>query len=70
MYDCTAFPGYDARVWVLKGWYAAVLVDLEKAGAFDAVGCIAEFPQFDGVGDVEGGENYGYFKRAGSCAVG
>lgn len=42
--DCSAFPGYDAGVGILEGWHAAVLVDLEKIVAFDAVWCIAELP--------------------------
>ena len=65
-----AFPGYDTGVGILEGGHAAVFVDLEKVGAFDAVGCIAELPEFDGVGELEGGENYGYFVRVRSCTVG
>lgn len=42
--DCTAFPGYDAGVRILEGWHAAILIDLEEFGAFDAVLCIAELP--------------------------
>lgn len=65
-----AFPGYDSGVGILESGHAAVLVDLEEVGAFDAVGCIAEFPEFDGVGELEGGENYGHLIRIGSRTVG
>ena len=44
MDDGAAFPGYDARVQILKGGYSAVLVDRKEVGAFDAVGCVAKFP--------------------------
>lgn len=70
MDNSAAFPSYDARVWVLEGGDAAVVVDLEECGAFDAVGCGAELPEFDGVGDFEEGEDYGYFVWVGTCAVG
>ena len=42
--DRAAFPGYDAAVGVLEGRHAPVLVDLQEAGAFDAVGRVTEFP--------------------------
>ena len=42
--DGTAFPGCDAGVRVFEGGHAAVLADLEKVGAFNAVGCVAKFP--------------------------
>lgn len=44
MDDGAAFPGYDPSVGIFKGWYAAVLVDLEEVGAFDAVRRITELP--------------------------
>ena len=44
MDDGAAFPGCDAGVGVFEGGHAAVLADLEKIGAFDAVGCVAKLP--------------------------
>ena len=44
MNDSPAFPGRDAGVGVFEGGHAAVLADLEKIGAFDAVGCVAKAP--------------------------
>ena len=70
MDDGAALPGYDAGVQVLEGWHAAVRVDVQEVWAFDAVGGVTEFPQFDCVWEIEGGEDYGYLVRVGTCAVG
>ena len=58
-----AFPGCDVRVGVFEEGKAAVGVDGGKVGGFGAgaggVGGIVR-PLFDGVGEVQGGEDYGY----------
>ena len=41
---CTALPGHDVGVGVLKGWHAAILADLEEIGTFDAGRTVTEFP--------------------------
>ncbi len=61
-----ALPRYDARVRVLKSGHAAVLGDLEELRAFEAVGGVAELPEFDFVGDFEGLEGDGYFVWVGA----
>ena len=54
----------------LDGGDTAVLVYLGEDGAFDAVFGIAEFPELDVVGDLEGFEEDGCFERVWARAVG
>lgn len=46
------FPRDDACVWVLEGGNAAIGVDFGELWPFEAVGGVAELPEFDLVGDL------------------
>ena len=64
------FPGRDGGVWVLEGGDPSVRVDGGEGGAFDAIGGVAEVPEFDGVGEGEELEGDGDFVGVGACGVG
>ena len=62
-------PACDGGVGVFESGDPTIWIESQESQAFDAVGGVAKFPEFDGVGYVEEFKGYGDFVRVGACVM-